>query len=66
MIFCCLSFRFSKTELMQTKGYILVEGHGEVGAVKNLVERVATQPTAYLPWATPLRWLNLHQWVPSQ
>lgn len=49
---------------MQKKGYILVEGHGEVGAVKNLVTRVATQATGYQPWARPLRWPNLHLWAP--
>ena len=48
---------------MQGKGYILVEGHGEVHAVENLVVRLTTETGNYLPWATPLRWKNLHQWV---
>lgn len=50
---------------MQAKGYILVEGHGEVEAVQNLVERIAKTTThPPIPWSTPRRWPNLHQWQP--
>ena len=44
------------------KGYILVEGHGEIEAVHNLVVRLSHALGLFLPWATPRRWLNLHQW----
>lgn len=50
---------------MQGKGYVLVEGHGEVAAVQNLVERLTRGASGYLPWTTPLRWNNLHQWSPA-
>lgn len=45
-----------------SKCYILVEGHGEVGAAHNLVTRLSADLEFYLPWAPPLRWKNLHQW----
>lgn len=44
------------------KGYLLVEGHGEVEAAQNLIVRVSQTVGLHLPWSTPLRWLNLHQW----
>lgn len=44
------------------KGYLLVEGHGEVEAAHNLVCRLSLDMGLYLPWATPRRWPNLHQW----
>ncbi|WP_417915844.1 hypothetical protein [Candidatus Electronema sp. JC] len=44
------------------KGYLLVEGHGEVEAAQNLVVRVSQTVGLYLPWSKPLRWPNLHQW----
>ena len=37
------------------KGYVLVEGHGEVQAAGNLLARLST-----FPWSTPIRWNNLH------
>ena len=47
---------------MSTKGYILVEGHGEVQAAHNLIVRLTAEQGFYRPWTTPRRWLNLHQW----
>ena len=47
---------------MTPKGYILVEGHGEVKAAQNLVSRLSHELQLYLPWAPPRRWKNLHQW----
>jgi len=44
------------------KGYILVEGHGEVGAAHNLIARLSRDLAFGLPWTTPRRWPNLHQW----
>jgi hypothetical protein len=43
------------------RGYILVEGHGEVGAADNLVTRLWQEAGHWQPWAPALRWLNLHQ-----
>ena len=45
------------------KGYLLVEGHGEIRAVANLVARLSHEVGFHLPWTQPRRWLNLHQWV---
>lgn len=46
-----------------TKGYILVEGHGDVDAIHNLVVRLSYKKLKLsLAWAKPRRWLNLHQW----
>lgn len=42
------------------KGYILVEGQGEVEAAGNLVTRLWKQTGHGLPWTLPKRWLNLH------
>lgn len=42
------------------KGYILVEGHGEVSAAGNLVTRLWRRTGCFLPWGAPLRWKNLH------
>lgn len=42
------------------KGYILVEGHGEVEAAGNLVSRLWREAGKYQPWAPPIRWKNLH------
>lgn len=44
------------------KGYLLVEGHGEVEAVPNLITRLSQEINLYLPWTIPRRWSNLHQW----
>ena len=44
------------------KGYLLVEGHGEVEAAQNLIVRLSREVGPYIPWAGPLRWPNLHQW----
>ena len=45
-----------------SKGYILVEGHGEVKAAHNLVTRLSAELGLTLPWTTPRRWNNLHRW----
>lgn len=42
------------------KGYILVEGQGEVEAAGNLVARLWKQTGHGMRWAAPKRWLNLH------
>jgi hypothetical protein len=42
--------------------YALVEGHGEVEAVGNLLARVSRDLGDQLHWSAPLRWKNLHQW----
>lgn len=42
------------------KGYILVEGHGEVGAVDNLITRLSTDLGHYRAWSPAIRWKNLH------
>ena len=44
------------------KGYLLVEGHGEVTAVHNLVTRLSHEVGFQLPWTKPRRWPNLHHW----
>lgn len=44
------------------KGYILVEGHGEVEAVQNLISRLSCDIRGFHPWSVPRRWTNLHQW----
>ncbi len=46
------------------KGYILVEGHGEVAAAQNLITRLSIDIGCQLPWSHPIRWPNLHQWKP--
>ncbi len=43
------------------KGYILVEGHGERGAVDNLILRLAKDLGFPRVWAPAIRWKNLHQ-----
>lgn len=43
------------------KGYILVEGHGELGAVDNLISRLSLDLECHRPWAQAIRWKNLHQ-----
>ncbi len=45
------------------KGYMLVEGHGEVEAAQNLIARLSADLGCHrLYWTRPLRWRNLHQW----
>lgn len=44
------------------RGYILVEGHGEVEAAHNLIVRLSQENDLHAPWAKPRRWLNLHLW----
>lgn len=45
-----------------SKGYILVEGHGEQGAVDNLIIRLSKELHSPPPaWAPAIRWKNLHQ-----
>ena len=46
---------------MSTRGYILVEGHGEVDAAGVLVRKIAHDLGHWEPWAQPRRWKNLHQ-----
>jgi hypothetical protein len=43
------------------KGYVLVEGHGEVEAAHNLVSRLWPGAGGVQPWAPPLRWVNVHK-----
>lgn len=43
------------------KGYVLVEGHGEVEAVGNLIHRVSGALGFHAPWARPIRWKNIHR-----
>jgi hypothetical protein len=42
------------------KGYILVEGHGEVEAAGNLVTRLWCRTGHALPWDRPRRCVNIH------
>lgn len=42
------------------KGYILVEGKGEVGAVDNLITRLWHEAGCWQRWAPALRWVNIH------
>lgn len=48
--------------MITKKGYLLVEGHGEIQAAHNLVSRLSNEIGLYLPWVIPRRWPNLHQW----
>ena len=41
------------------RGYVLVEGHGEVEAAANLVSRLWADLKGPFPWAAPMRWKNL-------
>jgi hypothetical protein len=43
------------------KGYIAVEGHGDILASANLVARLSVDLGLEVSWSTPLRWRNLHQ-----
>lgn len=43
------------------KGYLLVEGHGEVEAAGNLISRLSADLGSPMPWSRPIRWKNLHQ-----
>jgi hypothetical protein len=51
--------------MVSKKGYILVEGHGEVEAAENLITRLSHDLGHFQPWTTPRRWPNLHQWRSS-
>jgi hypothetical protein len=42
------------------KGYVLVEGHGELGAVDNLISRLSDDLGLQRTWAPAIRWKNLH------
>lgn len=44
------------------RGYLLVEGHGEVAAAQNLIVRLAMYLAVYHPWGSAQRWPNLHLW----
>lgn len=44
------------------KGYLLVEGHGEVEAAHNLVVRLSRDLGLNNPWVHPRQIPNLHQW----
>jgi len=48
------------------KGYILVEGQGEVAAAQNLIARLSTDIACRISWSNPRRWKNLHQWKPRR
>lgn len=43
------------------KGYIAVEGHGDIDAVGNLIARLSNDLRLDLVWARPIRWKNLNQ-----
>jgi Domain of unknown function (DUF4276) len=43
------------------RAYILVEGHGELGAADNLITRLSTELGIRRAWAPAIRWKNLHQ-----
>jgi hypothetical protein len=43
------------------KGYIFVEGHGDVAAAGNLVARLSLDLGIGLVWGAPIRWKNLHR-----
>ncbi|WP_437755207.1 DUF4276 family protein [Sorangium sp. So ce1389] len=43
------------------KGYILVEGEGELGAVENLVTRLWQEAGHWQPWAPAITCKNTHQ-----
>ncbi len=42
------------------KGYIVVEGHGELEAAHNLVTRLSHDLGLFIPWTAPRRYPNLH------
>lgn len=42
------------------KGYILVEGHGEKGAVDNLISRLSAELGVGKAWAPAIRWKDIH------
>jgi hypothetical protein len=42
------------------KGYIVVEGHGELAAAHNLVTRLSRDLQVFMPWTAPRRYPNLH------
>jgi len=48
--------------LATDRGYLLVEGHGEVEAAHNLVIRLSRDLGLDKPWVPPRRIPNLHQW----
>ncbi|MBN2493621.1 MAG: DUF4276 family protein [Deltaproteobacteria bacterium] len=44
------------------RGFLVVEGHGDVEAVHNLISRIWKDlALPHLPWARPLRWRGLHE-----
>jgi hypothetical protein len=43
------------------KGYLLVEGCGELGAAENLVTRLWQEAGRWQPWAPAIRCVNVHQ-----
>lgn len=43
------------------KSYLLVEGHGELEAVNNLISRLSSDLDLPRTWAPAIRWKNLHQ-----
>ncbi len=43
------------------KGYLLVEGKGELGAADNLVLRLWQEAGNWQPWAPAIRCVNVHQ-----
>ncbi|PJB33508.1 MAG: hypothetical protein CO108_30755 [Deltaproteobacteria bacterium CG_4_9_14_3_um_filter_63_12] len=51
---------------MAAKGYILVEGKGEVLAAQNLIVRLSQDLGYSHAWDMLRRWTNLHQWAPKR
>ena len=57
------SCRWSPGREGLAKSYILVEGHGELGSVDNLIARLSGDLGLSKPWAPAIRWNNLHHQV---
>lgn len=57
---CSPSYRWRPESEAPIKNYILVEGHGELGAADNLVHRLSLDLGFHRQWATAIRWQNLH------
>ncbi|PRQ06710.1 hypothetical protein ENSA7_35860 [Enhygromyxa salina] len=52
--------------MTNNKGYLLVEGQGEVAAAQNLIARLSKNVGLFQPWAAPRRWINLQHWNPKR
>ena len=51
---------------MTRKGYILVEGQGELKSAPNLISRLCREFDCGIVWSKTLRWKNLHVWDPPR